>query len=105
MYCLCWCTVLLTELSLLIRADDYWWVDTDLGRKVGLLRAKVGEADLLLPPVQGWEYYDVGDGNYKSDAARCSREVSPASLDSVVKKKKEGGRIRRRIEEFIEFIL
>ena len=71
--------LLLTAFSLLIRADDYWWVWPVVGRKVGLLRAKVGEADLTLPPVQGWEYYDAG--KWQSDPTmECSREVSPASL-------------------------
>ena len=52
-----------------------------------MLRAKVCEADLLLPPVKGWEFYDCG--NWESDSTmECSREVSPAGLDSFVKKKK-----------------
>ena len=35
--------------------------------------------DLLLPPVQGWEYYD--NGKWESNPTmECSREVLPASL-------------------------
>ena len=55
-----------------------------------MLRAKVGEADLLLPPIQGWEFDDYGDNTWESDPTMwCSREVLPASLDSVAKKKDE----------------
>ena len=86
MHCLC-CTVLLTTLSLLIRAGDFWRVSNVVGKVPGWMEAKVGEADLLFPPVQGWEYRAGGD---KSDPTmECSREVLPASPDSVVKKKEE----------------
>ena len=84
-HCLC-CTVLITALSLLIRSGDYWRVSTVVGKKGGFLRAKVDEADQLLPPVKGWEFWD--GGKWDSDPTmECSREVSPASLNSFAKKK------------------
>ena len=71
-------------------------------KKVGALMAEVGEADLLLPPVKGWEYYDCDGRNYKSDPMmKCSRKVSPASLDSITKKEQEEEK-RRKKEEFRE---
>ena len=66
-----------------------------------ILRAKVGgEEELLFPPIQGWEYYVGRDPDYcasksspmveykwESDPMmECSTEVSPAILDSAVKK-------------------
>ena len=93
--------MLLTAFSLLIRVDGYWLVSPEVGKKIDLLtglRAKVGKADPLLPPVQGWEYLAVV-GKWNSDPTmECSREVLPASLDSVVKKKKEEER-RKKEEE------
>ena len=90
MQCLCCCTVMLTALSLIIRAGDYWCVSSLVGEEAGWLRAKVGEADLLLPPVQGWDYYDFGDKKWESDTTmECSREVLPASLSSIAKKIEE----------------
>ena len=80
--------MLLTALSLLIRVGDYWWVNYKVGKEGGLLKAKVGEADKLLPPVNGWEYYDDGGSNYQSDATMvCSRQVSPACKEVIVELK------------------
>ena len=88
MQCFCF-TVLLTALSLLIRVGDYWWVDDEVGEeRVGYLKAKVGEADKLLPPVNGWEYYAYGGGKYQSDPTMvCSRQVSPACKEVIVELK------------------
>ena len=78
MQCFCF-TVLLTALSLLIRVGDYWWVDDKVGEEDGSLKAKVGEADKLLPPVNGWEYR-AGGFNYQSDPTMvCSRQALPES--------------------------
>ena len=72
-------SLLLTTLSLLIRVGDYWRAWLEVGKTYGHLRAKVGEASLLLPPVQGWEYF-ANSGEWKSDPTIvCSRQVSPAS--------------------------
>ena len=80
-------TVLLTALSLLIRVGDYWSVWKEVGKEVGFLKAKVGKADKLLPPVNGWEYYD-GGYNYQSDPTMvCSRQVSLACREVIVELK------------------
>ena len=88
MQCLCF-TVLLTTLSLLIRVDDYWWVSREVregGGRLLLAKAKVGEADKLLPPVNGWEY--GAWGKLQSDPTMvCSREVSPVCKEVIVELK------------------
>merc|ERR1712183_205377 len=57
------------------RFGDYWWVSDDVGKENGVLKAKVGESDHLLPPVQGWEFYDYGGSLWKSDPTMvCSRQ-------------------------------
>ena len=77
--------MLITTLSLLIRSGDYWWVSTKVGEEAGWLRAKVGEADQMLPPVKGWEFYDYGGGKWDSDPTmECSRELSPACSEVIV---------------------
>ena len=79
--------MLLTALSLLIRVGDYWWVWHQVGEEFGFLKAKVGEADKLLPPVNGWEYTDYA-GNWQSDPTMvCSRQVSPACREVIVELK------------------
>ena len=70
-------------LSLLIRVSDYWWVPKKVGKESGLLKAKVGEADKLLPPVNGWEFYAFG--KWESDPTMvCSRQVLPACREVIV---------------------
>ena len=66
-----------TELSLLIRAGDFWRVSDEVGKEAGLMKAKVvWKEDQLMPPVNGWEYWD--GGKWESDPTLvCSREVSP----------------------------
>ena len=45
-----------------------------MGKKDGFLRAKVGEEDQLVPPVQGWQFND--GTKWSSDKTlECSREV------------------------------
>ena len=60
--------------SLLTRSDDYWWVSRDVAKKDGFLRAKVGEEDQLVPPVQGWQFND-GTKWSSEETLECSREV------------------------------
>ena len=56
-----------------------------VGKKGGFLRAKVDEADQLLPPVKGWEFYDYYGGKWDSDPTmECSRELSPACSEVTV---------------------
>ena len=94
MQCLCF-TVPLTALSLLIRVGDYWRVSSKVGREGGFLKAKVREADKLLPPVNGWEY--SGGGKYQSDPTMvCSRQVSSACREVIVELK---GDAKKKIPE------
>ena len=58
---------------LLTRSDDYWWVSTEVAKKDGFLRAKVGEEDQLVPPVQGWQFND-GTKWSSEETLKCSRE-------------------------------
>ena len=55
-----------------------------VGKKGGFLRAKVDEADQLLPPVKGWEF-PVGGDKWDSDPTmECSGELSPACSEITV---------------------
>ena len=73
-----------TELSLLIRAGDFWRVSKEVGKRAGWLRAKVvTEEDKQMPPVKGWTYWD--GGKMESDPTlECSREVTPACSEIIV---------------------
>ena len=87
--------MLLTALSLFIRSGDYWWVSDEVGKEAGFLRAKVGEADQLLPPVKGWEFWD--GGKWDSDPTlECSGKLSPACSEITVKL--TGAALRRHPE-------
>ena len=69
-----------TELSLLIRVGDFWWVYDKVGEEAGWLMAKVvTELDELRPPLKGWDYWDGYNGDkWQSDPTlECSREVLP----------------------------
>ena len=68
------CNPIHTELSLLIRAGDFWFVWKELGIESGALMAKV-ESEVDQPPVKGWQYWD--GSKYELDTSLvCSREVS-----------------------------
>ena len=72
-----------TELSLLIRVGDFWWVYDKVGEEAGWLRAKVvTELDQLRPPLKGWEY--LGDKWESDPTLECSREVSPPCTEVIV---------------------
>ena len=79
------CNLLYTELSLLIRAGDFWLVSSEVGKKGGELKAEVvTEEDKQMPPVKGWTYGD-GKGKWSSDMTlECSREVTPACSEIIV---------------------
>ena len=54
-----------------------------VGKKGGFLRAKVDEADQLLPPVKGWESWDRD--KWDSDQTpECSGKLSPACSEITV---------------------
>ena len=76
----------LTLNSLFIRAGEFWWVSTEVGKKAGWLRAKVErEEDQLTPPLHGWQYWD--GGKWMSDPTMvCSREVLPPCTEVRVDK-------------------
>ena len=69
---------------LVIRAGNHWWVSDQLGKEDGFMRAEVGEADMKLPPVKGWEVYKPGTGMFswtgewssKGQTLQCSRHPS-----------------------------
>ena len=64
-----------TELSLLIRAGDHWWVGSEVGDEDSYLKAEVVKEDPLVPPVNGWLYKNWF--TWKSDQTlECSRTVS-----------------------------
>ena len=64
-----------TQLSLLLRAGDHWWVGEDVGDEDGELIAEVVKEDPLVPPINGWSYLYALD--WKSDETlECSRTVS-----------------------------
>ena len=58
----------------LSRSDNYWLVSTEVGKKDGFLRAEVGEADPLVPPVNGWQFKD-GSKWSPDETLECSRKV------------------------------
>ena len=64
-------------LSLFIRAGNHWWVSDQLGKKGGYMRAEVGEENMRLPPVKGWEVYTPG----KSMSCKSFRRLQKASED------------------------
>ena len=76
-----------TVLSLLIRAGDFWWVNDEVGEDNGFLKAKVvSKEDQMMPPVNGWTYYDgLFIGKWHSDPTMvCSSDLSPVCSEIVV---------------------
>ena len=67
--------ILHTALSLLIRVGTTWYVNPEVGRGGGWLKAEAGEADLLFPPAKGWIYGDGSDW-LPDPSLECSREPS-----------------------------
>ena len=70
---------------LIIRDGYYWWVSTKVGEWVdGFLKAKLEEADQLVPPVNGWQFLD-GSIKWPSDPTmECSRNLSELCREIVV---------------------
>ena len=48
--------------------------------QVWLAESKGGETDLLLPPVNGWEFNDFDTKCQSDSTIKCSKEVLPASV-------------------------
>ena len=73
-----------TDLSLLLRAGDFWRVSDELGKDISWLKAKVEtEEDKKMPPVQGWQYYD--GSKWQSDPTlEASRQVSKPCSEVLV---------------------
>ena len=81
----------LPTLFLLIRVGDYWWGSSKVGIEVACsLRAKVEEADQLVPPVNGWQFLDgtgwfLDGSKWSSDPTlECSRDLSEPCREIVV---------------------
>ena len=73
-----------TDLSLLLRAGDFWRVSDELGTKAGWLCAKVEtEEDKKMPPVQGWQYWD-GSKWHSDPTMKASRQVSKPCFEVLV---------------------
>ena len=72
------------DLSLLLRAGDFWFVSDELGEEEGWLKAKVEtEEDKKMPPVQGWQYWD--GSKWQSDPTlEASRQVSKPCSEVLV---------------------
>ena len=68
---------------LTIRSGDYWWVSTKVGEEVGcFLRAKVEEANQLVPPVNGWQFYKYDGSIWSSDPTlECSRDCRTVAAE------------------------
>ena len=73
-----------TDLSLLLRAGDFWYLSEELGKEAGWLRAKVEtEEDKKMPPVQGWQYGE--GGKWHSDPTmKASHQVSTPCSEVLV---------------------
>ena len=68
---------------LTIRVGEYWRVSTEGGKGGGCLRAKVEEADQLVPPVNGWQFYKFYGSS--DPTLECSRDLSEPCKEIVVK--------------------
>jgi len=60
----------------LYRADGFWRMSDEVGKKAGSMRTRVTfNVDQMQPPVKGWEFWD--GGKFQSDPLmECSREVT-----------------------------
>ena len=93
-----------TQLSLLIRAGEFWFVSNEVGKKAeddelketGWLKAKVvREEDKWTPPQKEWEYSD--GGKWESDPTlECSRQVLPSCTEVIVEL---GGEVKEKYPE------
>ena len=74
-----------TDLSLLLRAGNYWGVSNELGKRTVGLRAKVEtEEDKKMPPVQGWQYWGDDDVWLFDPTLKTSRQVSKPCSEVLV---------------------
>ena len=79
---------------LTIRVGDYWCCSTKVGEEFPcFLRAEVEEGDQLVPPVNGWQFYD--GTKWSSDPTlECSRDLSEPCKEIVVKLRGEAKKKR-----------
>ena len=73
------------------RSGEHWWVSEELQKEDGFLRAKVGGADQLVPPVQGWQF-KLGTKWSSDEVRECSREV-----EEIIRREEE--RIKQEEEK------
>ena len=80
---------------LLIRSGEYWWGSTKVGTYDVSLRAKVDEADQLVPPVNGWQFYQYDGTGWSSDPTlECSMDLSEPCKEIVVEL---GGEAKKKL--------
>ena len=82
----------------IIRLGDFWWGSAKVGKEFGRsLRAKVEEANQLVPPVNGWQFHD--GSMWSSDPTlECSRDLSEPCKEIVVDLRGEAKKRRPRCE-------
>ena len=72
-----------TDLSFLLRAGDHWWVNWQVGKKSGWLKAEVVKEDPLVPPINGWQFHN-GTGWSSDPTMECCRDLSESCKEIVV---------------------
>ena len=71
---------------LFIRAGNHWWVSDQLGGEDGFMRAAVEEeADKLLPPVNGWQFFTTNGWSSGDRTLECSCHPSAESAGQFVR--------------------
>ena len=65
--------------SLFIRAGEFWWISSEVGKEGGKMKAKVGKKEETnVPPIKGWQFA-ISEGNWRPDPKmECSRQLSEA---------------------------
>ena len=76
-----------------IRAGNHWWVSDKVGKMGGGLRAEVGKVDQLMPPVQGWMFWNERKWSDKDYTLQCRRQPSVACKDITVE---SGGKAKKK---------
>ena len=83
---------------LIIRVRDYWLCSAKVGKEVGFLKAKVEEVYQLVPPVNGWQFYEYDGTKWSSDPTlECSRDLSEPCREIIVKL---GGEAKKKLPHY-----